>query len=223
MLCIFFSFRIASIKSFLENSSRPHVFVKDMGFSISEEEYVYIPEGYTHTFLIRHPLRVFASYRKALYDTFSGFGLLPGVDEKAFDLDGEYPFIRSPGLMFMDLYKIWRYVSEKPGAVSVVIDSDDLLSNPAEILPKYCRAVGLPFSESLLKWDASTDVANNWMLPADDLLDSLHIFYKRALKSSEFVAPSPMPAQNQVTPDVIRSVERNIQCYNEMYKARIKI
>ena len=115
-------------------------------------------------------------------------------------------------------------MSKNSCSTPIVIDGDDLMSNPAEILPKYCRAAGLPYRESLLKWDASTDVVNDWKLPGDEnLTKSLHHLYERALRSSEFFPPSPMPDRDHVTPDVIRCVDQNMEYYNEMYNARIKI
>jgi hypothetical protein len=39
------------------------------------------------------------------------------------------------------------------GAVSVVIDSDDLVTRPAATMAAYCAAVGLPFMPQALTWE----------------------------------------------------------------------
>ena len=219
----FVSCRLSSLKCLLESSTHKHVFVKDIGFTMAKKDYGFIPEGYTHTFLIRHPLRVFVSYRKALVETILEREVIPGVTEMTFDIGHNYPSLVPPDVMFNDMYDLWKHVEENSMGNSIVIDGDDLLSNPAEILPKYCRSVGLPFTESMLKWDASTEVVNNWRLPAKGLTERFGHFLKRALKSSEFLPSNPMPDREHVTPDVIRCVDQNIEYYNEMYNARIKI
>ena len=35
----------------------------------------------------------------------------------------------------------------------MVIDSDDLLEHPRNIVEAYCDAVGIPFIEDALSWD----------------------------------------------------------------------
>ena len=196
-----------------------------MAHAVDKNAYDLIPDGYTHAFLIRHPLRVFSSFRKAMFAQFSVLGLLSGeaTDEKTFDIGRHFPFMDQSGLIFKSMYDLWKLVCEKTDSTPIVIDGDDLMANPGKILPKYCRAVGLPYSESLLKWDASTKGVNDWKFGAKDAINSFVYVFERALKSSEFHPPNPMPDRDQVTPDVIRCADQMMPYYNEMYAARIKI
>ena len=38
-----------------------------------------------------------------------------------------------------------------------VVDADDLLDNPKGIIEAYCKAVGIEYSPSMLKWDSDED------------------------------------------------------------------
>jgi sulfotransferase family protein len=83
----------------------------------------------THTFLIRAPGEIVASCYALQGDrlTQSEIGL-----EHAYDL---YQAILAAG-----------------GAPPVVVDSDDLLADPAATVAAYCAATGIPFSRSALRW-----------------------------------------------------------------------
>ncbi|XP_072171392.1 uncharacterized protein [Diadema setosum] len=215
----------ASIKSFLERSTGKHVFVKDMGTGMKICNFEFLPKGYKHTFLIRHPLRVFTSLRKATYTTFSEMGMLRGEssEEKTFDVGRDYIFMDPSQLAFGELYELWKYVRENLDSDPIVIDADDLLSNPAELLPKYCEAIGLPYDESLLKWDASMALTEKWNVAGEDLLGSIKDFYGRALTTGIFASPGPMPSRDHVTPDVIRCTDSVMKYYDELYQSRLKV
>eukprot|EP00057_Strongylocentrotus_purpuratus_P010689 XP_011665163.1 PREDICTED: uncharacterized protein LOC105438705 [Strongylocentrotus purpuratus] len=216
----------ASIGRFLEQSVSRHVLVKDMSFAMSPEKYKFLPKGFKHIFLIRHPLRVFNSLRKSIFGQLSALGMLKGESavEETFDVGRDNPFRNAgDGSMYKDVYDMWKYVNENLDAESIVVDSDDLLSNPAEILPKICRAAGLPYDESLLKWDGSSEVTKSWMVPADDIVERMVYFYEIAIKSSKFLPASNMPSRDDVRPDVIRCTDQAMKYYDEMYEVRIKV
>ncbi|XP_071485853.1 uncharacterized protein [Diadema antillarum] len=215
----------ASIQRFLERSTGKHVFVKDMGTAMKSCNFEFLPKGYKHTFLIRHPLRVFTSLHKATHTTLSELGVLRGEspEEKTFDVGRDYPFMDPSQLAFGELYELWKYVRENLDSNPIVIDADDLLSNPAELLPKYCEAIGLPYDESLLKWDASMALTEKWNVAGEDLIGSIKGFYDRALTTGIFAPPGPMPSRDHVTPDVIRCTDTVMKYYDELYQSRLKV
>eukprot|EP00057_Strongylocentrotus_purpuratus_P018496 XP_011672970.1 PREDICTED: uncharacterized protein LOC105442497 isoform X1 [Strongylocentrotus purpuratus] len=216
----------ASIVRFLEQSVSRHVLVKDMSFALSPEQYKFLPKGFKHIFLIRHPLRVFNSLRKSVFAQHSALGMLKGESavEETFDVGRDYPFPNAGGgSVHKDVYEMWKYVKENLGSESIVVDSDELLTNPAEILPKICRAAGLPYDESLLKWDESSEVTKSWMVPFEDLVENFVYFFGRAIRSSEFLPASKMPSRDDVRPDVIRYTDQAMKYYDEMYEVRIKV
>ena len=117
---------------------------------------------------------------------------------------------------------MWMHVKENLDSNPVVIDADDLLTKPKETLSTYCAAVGLPYSDSLLKWDASADIAKKIKAPGINMLIDMAGFQK-AMESSEFMPPSELPSLDQLTPDVIRCSERVMKYYEEMYEHRLKV
>ncbi|XP_072171348.1 uncharacterized protein [Diadema setosum] len=215
----------ASIQRFLERSTGKHVFVKDMGTAMKSCNFEFLPKGYKHTFLIRHPLRVFNSLRKATYTRLTELDMISGESshEKTLDVGRDYPFMDPSQLAFGELYELWKYVRENLDSDPIVIDADDLLSNPAELLPKYCEAIGLPYDESLLRWDASMALTGKWNVAGEGLIESIKGFYGRALTTGIFAPPGPMPSRNHLTPDVIRCTDAVMKYYDELYESRLRV
>ncbi|XP_071477857.1 uncharacterized protein [Diadema antillarum] len=215
-----------SVKERLEGTQGDHVFVKDMGFAMGKNDLACIPSDYKHTFLIRHPLRVLKSNRKAMFDQFSQLGMLEGdaADEQTFDLERDDPYM-TPGLLFKDLYDVWNHVRENFDEDPIIMDADDILSNPAEMLSKYCRAVGLPYDEALLKFREDLDVFQIWKAPieAEELRMTVSAFSGTATSSVEFMSAKPMPSREEMTPDVTRCSDQIIAYYEEMYEFRMKV
>jgi Sulfotransferase domain len=88
-----------------------------------------------HAFLIRRPDEVVASY----------YALKPHMAV------GE--------LGFENLHELYQAVT-RAGGRTMVIDSDDLVANPAGTLRAYCAAAGLPFRERMLRWE--TGARHEW-------------------------------------------------------------
>ncbi|XP_003727377.1 uncharacterized protein LOC100887840 [Strongylocentrotus purpuratus] len=213
----------ASIGRFLDQSVSRHVLVKDM--ALTPDEYKFLPKGFKHIFLIRHPLRVYNSLRKSVFALLSARGMLKGESavEETFDIRRDSPFRNTGDSSHKYVYDMWKYVKENLGSETIVVDSDDLLTNPAELLPKICRAAGLPYDESLLKWDGSSEVTKSWMVPSDYIVENMVYFFDRAIMSSEFLPASKMPSRDDVRPDVIRCTDQAMKFYDEMYEVRIQV
>jgi sulfotransferase family protein len=84
--------------------------------------------GVRHTFLIRRPDEIVASFA----------ALKPDMT------------VEEAGLEF--LYEIFSAVRDATGTVPLVVDSDDLIADPAGVMRAYCAEVGLPFLENALSW-----------------------------------------------------------------------
>ncbi|HST66660.1 MAG TPA: hypothetical protein VLM05_15850 [Mycobacteriales bacterium] len=81
-----------------------------------------------HTFLLRHPAEAIASHARLTADL--------GRDE----------------IGFARLAEIRDAVAAATGRAPVVVDSDDLLERPEEVVRAYCAAVGIPFRPAALHW-----------------------------------------------------------------------
>ena len=85
----------------------------------------------THTFLIRSPAQIAASL---------------------YALQG--PGLTLPQIGLEHAYDLREAILAAGGAQPVVVDSADLVADPAATMAAYCAAVGIPFNESALRWAA---------------------------------------------------------------------
>jgi Sulfotransferase domain len=84
----------------------------------------------TNVFLIRHPVRVVASYSQKR----------------------EAPTLADIG--FVQQAELFDQVAGWTGRPPLVIDSADIRANPRDSLTKLCTALGIPFTENMLHWPA---------------------------------------------------------------------
>lgn len=90
---------------------------------------------FEHSFLIRDPAKVLASLHRSWVKSGNDEGFTRneiGCDEQR---------------------RLFDLLSTRFGKTPVVIDSDDLLENPAVMVEKYCDAIGIPFIAEALSWE----------------------------------------------------------------------
>ena len=83
-----------------------------------------------HFFLIRHPARVIASYAKGRAE---------------FDLDD---------LGYAPQRYLFENLTELTGHIPPIVDCDDILRAPSQVLPQLCAALDLPWDKAMLSWEA---------------------------------------------------------------------
>ncbi|XP_072165511.1 uncharacterized protein [Diadema setosum] len=213
-----------NVKRKLEQSDWKYVFVKDQSSGMTDERLrMYLPAGFKHAFLIRNPFLVYNSLRKAGFKQLSAGNLLDESQNKEDTFDMRYYLA---DYYFEDAYQhhynLWKYVKENIDPSTMVIDASDLLNHPGEVMSKYCQAMGFPYSESMLEWEASREVTATWKWPADTLYQN-KAFMGVALESSKFNASAPIPPKDKLTPDVIALGEEAMPLYEEMYRNRLKV
>lgn len=86
--------------------------------------------GLTNVFLIRHPARVVASYSKKR----------------------ERPTLADIG--FVQQAELFDQVADMTGGAPTVVDSADIRATPRETLGRLCAALGISFTENMLRWPA---------------------------------------------------------------------
>ena len=94
-----------------------------------------------NVFLIRHPARVVASYQQKR----------------------EKPTLEDIG--FVKQLEIFNYVKKISGTIPVVVDSDDILENPAQVLQTLCEAIGIEYQSTMLSWTAGGNPADGVWAP----------------------------------------------------------
>jgi hypothetical protein len=88
----------------------------------------------THTFLIRQPEQIARSF----------YALRPDMGCADIGLEALH-----------EVYEVARAATRAARAADpVVVDSDDLVTDPAATMAAYCAAVGLPFLPESLQWSA---------------------------------------------------------------------
>ncbi|MAT35254.1 MAG: sulfotransferase family protein [Ponticaulis sp.] len=83
-----------------------------------------------NAFLIRHPARVLASYARKSED------------------------VKLSDIGFEQQADLFDHVLHLTGAAPTVVDSDDILKDPAGTLEKLCRRLEIPYSDEMLHWKA---------------------------------------------------------------------
>ncbi|XP_072175579.1 uncharacterized protein [Diadema setosum] len=226
-------FKYSHIRRLLQNPDPKNqlVLLKDVAHSI-DGRYEFLPDKtskFRFAFLLRHPAKVFSSWRKVMY------GLRQSLEGTAqdgnteiadnFHMIKDIPAVYNPpGLFYKELYDLWIHVRENYEPNPVVIDSDDLLADAAVILPKFCRCLDIPFTDDRLHWDASPATTDRWMsafTPPNDF-EFIRIYCHTAFHTSYFRAPTPCPSYDELTLDVRECVDVSMPYYQKMYEHRIR-
>ncbi|XP_072022111.1 uncharacterized protein [Amphiura filiformis] len=196
------------------------IFCKDIVTSISNHLDM-IPHGYRHTFIIRHPTKTFLSLRKVFIQNF----LPPGIPSDQFQLD----VAMESGLKRENTFKIIadlvKHLKEQgEESCPVIVDADDLQNHTASILRQYCEAVGIPYNESLLQWEAGDDIIKkNWYVSKTFMVgNTIGNYYGAALSSTKFNPASEPPSTSEIPQDVVRLSEQAMPYYEELYEMRLK-
>ena len=156
-----------------------------------------------HSFLIRDPKKVIPS----LYQVY----LSPRVpDWKYFD---------PSEAGFKELWDIYEFVKEKFDPNPVVIDADDLLSSPKEMMKAYCEGVGIQYEDHMTSWKAG-EVLQAW--EGEQGIGWFH----RAIHSNGFIKPRDSPSNDpevMYPADVMEAIEESLPFYQKLYPARLKL
>jgi len=117
---------------------RAPVFLKDFPHYINHMWTPVFLHQFTHAFLIRDPVKTITS----IYDKW------PDFDE----LEIGFPEQRA-------LFDLLHAINGTPPPV---IDSDDLLENPYQLVKGFCDAVEIPFIPEALEWLSFQPTLVNW-------------------------------------------------------------
>ncbi|XP_072051969.1 uncharacterized protein [Amphiura filiformis] len=162
------------------------------------------------------------------------------VKDQAYGLDAKYDTI-PPGFRHAFLirhpYKVlpsWKrmqfelleYVQKNLDPNPVIIDADDLQSNPSSILRQFCQAVGIPYSDSLIEWPADRNIMKTWkgsrVLLQGNMLENGGGYYENAMKSSRFLPVTATPKRSDLSQDLQEAADNYMPYYEKMYQMRFK-
>ena len=186
------------------------VFCKDQAFGI-HGRFDMLPKGYQHTFLIRDPYKLYPSWRNVIVN------MVPAAFRQ---LDIFKPTKFGLG----EMYDLVQHVTEKLNQTPVIIDADDLQNNPVSIMRQYCEAIGVPFKESMLTWEAGDSITKDW-IACDTFIRGNKLesggYYDEALKSTCFHPNKPL-RNKELPEDVLACIDRVMPAYKKMYEMRLR-
>ncbi len=201
------------------------VITKNSGASIWGFQSKLPAKNWRHTFLIRNPNKVMLSKLKAAFRIRANTGV--GFGNTSVDALRHYE----------QLNGLWKYVqAEGLDQRPVIIDADDLLENPKEVVEAYCAEVGIPFTEDLLSWPPGDDVmTKQWVLAKQNLMMYRTMAFSEAtFASTGFHKPSDVGNHGNSEeelqqllkklpePDRIKEIiAQEYPFYEEMHKARL--
>ena len=135
----------------------------------------------TNVFLIRHPARVVASYAKKR----------------------EGPTLADIG--FVQQGELFDEVANWLGHAPLVIDSADIRENPTRALSRLCAALGIPFTNAMLRWPVGPKPYDGVWAPH---------WYNAVHKSSGF--EDPEAALPDLPSDYAKLVEQAMPHYERL-------
>ena len=193
------------------------VFCKEITAGISGM-HEYIPKGFHHTFLIRHPYKVLDSWKRMLNR---------GAEDasKHMKLTEMPEFLFPSGFFYKDEYEVYQHVKKHYDPNPVIIDTDDLLANPSGILKAYCQAVGIPYSDDLLQWKPGRECLDQqWMVAKEQIMaQNLGNTHAESFSSICFGKPTGVPDHDSLSDDVRHYSDLSMKCYEEMYSTRLVV
>ncbi|XP_071504948.1 uncharacterized protein [Diadema antillarum] len=207
------SFKYCKTRLERDLSEYDFVFAKDFALGMHEHTDM-LPKGYQHTFLIRHPQKMFTSLRKTLCASkLIKYLSLGGKIQRCFP---------GKGYFYQDMWELYQYLTKQEDQpVPIILDADDIIRDPETMIRKYCESIGLTFQPEILKWNkaelselpwegAKIFRAANWLIG----------YYNNALRSTGFVPPD-IDYTVSMHPDVLYAVEYSMPFYKELYSRRI--
>ena len=137
-------------------------------------------------------------------------------------MTGEYDINK---FIFGNMLELIAYLKENGIEEDpIIIDADDLQNHPKSVLRKYCEAVGIPYSDSLLQWEAGEEIVRKNWLSSKTLLqgNKTASYYEAAFASSCFEPAKDPPSDDDLPPDVVVLAKNAEPFYKELYERRLK-
>lgn len=119
----------------LDAAEQQPVFSKDMPHHTDHMWDAAFLGRISHAFLIRDPAKVLASLQRS----YAKAGMEEGFEPHEISFEAQH--------------RLFDLLSERDGKPPLVIDSDDLLSDPPTMVRAYCEGIGIPYIESALSWE----------------------------------------------------------------------
>ncbi len=168
------------------------VFIKDFPHYVDHMWDEAFLAAFRHSFLIRDPAKVLTSMYK------------------------HWPSFELEEAGFTGQFALFERLTNETGKAPPIIDSDDLLENPAGVVEAYCGAVGIAYIAEALSWEPGARDEVSWYDGGS---------WHANLRDSDGLKPQPR-AYVDITeaPDRIRAMyDRVLPLYEKMHRHRITV
>ncbi len=183
----------------LDTAMKSPVFSKDMPHHTDHLWTEGFLDRISHSFLIRDPAKVLAS----LHRSYQKAGMQSGFEPNEISFDAQH--------------RLFNRLADRDGTAPVVIDSDDLLSDPPRMVRCYCEAIGIPFVAEALTWEPGARDEVLWYDGNDD------IWHASLRDSDGLKAQAPKPSAPEALPENLRCYyDEFLQFYDHLYQYRIR-
>ncbi|CAH3043111.1 unnamed protein product [Porites lobata] len=119
---------------------------------------------------------------------------------------------------FQELFEMYSFVKDNLDANPVVVDADDLLESPKQIMKEYCDRVGIKYEEHMTTWKPG-EIIQAWQ-------DGWVIAWRRgALNSSGFIKSDTSSSKPEIEypSDVVKAMEDSQAFYDKMFSVRLRL
>jgi hypothetical protein len=140
------------------------------------------------TFLIRHPRRGIPSFYRCTVpplDSVTGFYNFIPSEAGYLELRKLFDYLREQKLVGPHKAGEANGTTEDDGVSITVIDADDLLDKPQEVLDAFCKETGIDFHPDMLEWDDDNQKH------AADAFEKWKGFHEDAIHSTSLAPRSP--------------------------------
>ncbi len=122
---------------------------------------------FKHGFLIRHPVKVFLSWKKLLIQ---GVGEL--FIQQGSSLLSLPTWLFPAAFGFKELYELMEYVEKELHQELVILDIGDLLADSPGILSAYSHKNGIPYKPELPSRTEGSEDTNKWVISKSMMYNS---------------------------------------------------
>ena len=157
-----------------------------------------------HSFLIRNPKKSIPSQYRASEN--------PEIQ------DSGWNYFDPQEAGFQELFEMYSFVKDNLDANPVVVDADDLLESPKQIMKEYCDRVGIKYEEHMTTWKPG-EIIQAWQ-------DGWVIAWRRgALNSSGFIKSDTSSSKPEIEypSDVVKAMEDSQAFYDKMFSVRLRL
>jgi hypothetical protein len=156
--------------------------------------------NFEHSFLIRDPAKVLTS----LHRSWTKLGNDEGFTRNEIGIDEQR--------------QLFDRLCDKLGKTPVVIDSDDLLEEPASMVELYCAAIGVPFIAEALSWEPGSRSEVLWY-DGDD-----SIWHETLKNSNGLKAQARKTVEIDDLPTRLQDLYREfLPHYQHLHKHRLRL